>query len=312
MGGGNEDGGHEDGGQRGGGHVQGTPRRVRTPDGRTLFAMELPGPPDPPATVVFEAGAAAIRSSWALVQPAVGEFARAVVYDRAGLGRSTPDPGGRTLRRMADDLGTLLDDLGPGPFVFVGHSAGGPLVRLAAADRPERIAGLVLVDPSDEASDILLGPAFRRVERVVIPVNLLLARTRLLPRLYRPMLRALPEDARRDMAREGFTVDLVRTHAAQARTYLDDLAGFRDSPPELGDIPVTVVSGVLTGSGMNATVRADANAAHAHRAGRSPAGRHVLAPASGHYVPITDPELVVAEIRRLVVGERPPASGERG
>lgn len=69
-----------------------------------------PGPRVP--TVVFEAGSAATRSTWASVQTRVAAFTRAVVYDRAGLGRSVPDSAGRTLDRMADDLNDLLDGLG--------------------------------------------------------------------------------------------------------------------------------------------------------------------------------------------------------
>ncbi|HCU78777.1 MAG TPA: alpha/beta hydrolase, partial [Microbacterium sp.] len=61
------------------------------------------------------------------MQTRVAAFTRAVVYDRAGLGRSAPDSAGRTLDRMADDLNDLLDGLEPSSgFVQVGHSAGGP------------------------------------------------------------------------------------------------------------------------------------------------------------------------------------------
>jgi pimeloyl-ACP methyl ester carboxylesterase len=273
-------------------HVQGEARRVRLPDGRELFAQELPGPAP---TVVFEAGAAAGRSTWALVQPAVGESAHAVVYDRAGIGRSEPDPVSRSLRRMADDLGHLLDALGDGPFVLVGHSAGGPIVRLAAADRLDRIAGLVLVDPTDEASEVLFGKAFRRLDRIVPRVNVALAHARLLRPMYRWQLAALPPDARADMAAEGFTPQVMRTHAAQTRTYLDELYAFREAPPRLDGLPVTVVSGALTGAGMSAATRADANAAHAQRA-----TRHVIAERSGHHVPITEPEVIIDEIRRFL------------
>ncbi|RBO73079.1 alpha/beta hydrolase, partial [Microbacterium sp. H6] len=71
------------------------------------------------------------------MQTRVAAFTRAVVYDRAGLGRSVPDSAGRTLDRMADDLNDLLDGLEPSSgFVQVGHSAGGPMVRLAASRRP--------------------------------------------------------------------------------------------------------------------------------------------------------------------------------
>ncbi|MFJ8857401.1 alpha/beta fold hydrolase [Streptomyces sp. NPDC102451] len=286
-------------------HVQGDAEWVTTRDGRTLHAMVLPGPGgagEGAPTVVFEAGAAATRSSWALVQPAVGGWARAVVYDRAGLGLSPADPGSRTLHRMADDLEDLLDHFGPGPFVLVGHSAGGPLVRLAASRRRDRIRGLVLVDPTDEGAELLFRAPFRRAERVVIAVNLLLARLGLLGRLYRSVAVPLPEDARKDMARDGFTAGVVRTHRAQARTYLDELAAFRRTPPDLTGIPVTVISGGLTGNGMNQAVRRAANEAHARSAAAASPGRHVIAGRSGHYVTVTEPDVIAEEIRLLAAG----------
>ncbi|NKI41753.1 alpha/beta fold hydrolase [Streptomyces physcomitrii] len=306
------------------GHVQGRSEWVPTRDGRRLHAMVLPGPGADTGsegendgksegeeaggtgapTVVFEAGAAATRSSWALVQPAVGKWARAVVYDRSGLGRSPVDPDSRTMRRMADDLQDLLDHFGPGPYVLVGHSAGGPLVRLAAAGRLDRIRGLVLVDPTDEGAELLFGATFRRAERVAIAINLLLARLRLLGVAYGFVAKPLPEDARRDIRSDGFSVDVIRTHRAQARTFLDELRQFRDAPPELGDIPVTVVSGGLTGAGMNQTTRRAANEAHARNAERSPRGKHVIAARSGHYVTLTEPDLVAEEIR-LIADQRP-------
>ncbi|MCC3766202.1 alpha/beta hydrolase [Streptomyces sp. UNOC14_S4] len=290
-----------------------------TRDGRRLHAMVLPGPGDDTGTgtgsdiptVVFEAGAAATRSSWALVQPAVGAWARAVVYDRAGLGLSPADPASRTMRRMADDLQDLLDHFGPGPYVLVGHSAGGPLVRLAAAGRPDRIRGLVLVDPTDEGADLLFSPLFRRAERAVLAVSLLLARLRLLGVVYGSLAKPLPEDARRDVLRDGLTVGVVRTQRAQARTYLDELSAFRGTPPELGDVPVTIISGALKGGGMNEATRRTVNAAHARSAAGAAHGKHVIAPRSGHYVPVTDPDLIAEEIR-LLAFESPGGNGRPG
>ncbi|MFJ7212938.1 alpha/beta fold hydrolase [Amycolatopsis sp. NPDC098790] len=283
-------------------HTQGTTEWVPTPDGRRLHAMVL-GPVDGPA-VVFEAGAAASRSSWAAVQPLVAEHARAIVYDRSGLGRSAPDPGGRTLSRMAGDLGSVLDHFGPGPFVLAGHSAGGPIVRLAAAAKPDRIAGLVLVDPTDEAADVLFGRSFRRMERSAIAVGGVLARLGLLGFVFRGTLRGVPDDVRDDLRREAFGPGVIRTQREQARTFLDELATWRTTPPGHDGIPVTVISGALPGNGMNAAMRAAANASHARRAAAAN-GRHVLAGRSGHYVPITEPELVAGEIRRLLEAHRP-------
>lgn len=290
------------------GHTQGRSEWVPTRDGRRLHAMVLPGPElglgsgagKGRPTVVFEAGSAANRSSWASVQPAVGAFARAIVYDRSGLGRSAPDPNGRTLWRMSEDLADVLDHYGPGPFVLVGHSAGGPIVRLAASLRPGLVAGLVLVDPTDEAADLLFGRGFRRGEWIATRVMLVLARMGLLKRMFGWLVRAAPaDDVRRDVDREAFTPGVVRTQIEQTRTFLDELAAWRTDPPTLGPFPVTVVSGARAGDGMGKKIRAAANASHAHRASQSPDGRHVLAKNSSHYVPLTDPELISDEIRRL-------------
>ncbi|KFZ82262.1 hypothetical protein ED92_18840 [Amycolatopsis sp. MJM2582] len=281
-------------------HTQGEPEWVVTRDGRRLYAMVHPGPEGfTGPTVVFEAGAAATRSSWAAVQPEVGRHTRAIAYDRSGLGRSAPDPGGRTLRRMADDLNDVLDHFGPGPYILAGHSAGGPIVRQAAARRPERIAGLVLVDPTDEAAEVLFGRAFRTGERVAVGVSAALAWLGLLKVVFRGLLRDIPDDVRRDLEREAFTVGTTRTHREQARTFLDELALWRHDPPVLGDIPLTVVSGGLGGGGMSGAMRARANASHAHRVTLSSAGRHVIAERSGHYVPKTEPEVIVREILRM-------------
>ena len=51
--------------------------------------------------------------------------------------------------QFADDLNQLLDVIDSGgPWLLVGHSMGGAVSLLAAAARPERVAGLVLIDPA--------------------------------------------------------------------------------------------------------------------------------------------------------------------
>ncbi|MFQ6229852.1 hypothetical protein [Nocardia sp. NPDC002869] len=77
------------------------------------------------------------------------------------------------------------------------------------------------------------------MERITLTVHGALARLGLLGLMYRSMLNAVPADVRRDMEREEFAPDIVRTQSVQARTFLDDLATWRDDPSELGAIPVT-------------------------------------------------------------------------
>ncbi|MBA3241451.1 MAG: alpha/beta hydrolase [Acidobacteria bacterium] len=102
-------------------------------------------------TVLFDAGGSDWSVIWALVQPAVARNARACTYDRAGLGYSDSDPGPRTPFAIADDLHKLVRaaELAR-PLVLVGHSLGGFNVKLYAALYPDDVAGLLLIDPSEE------------------------------------------------------------------------------------------------------------------------------------------------------------------
>ena len=81
-------------------------------------------------TVILEAGLGDFSVEWSLVQPGVSRFARVCSYDRAGDGWSDIGPHPRTFRQIVYELHTLLERAGVrGPFVLVGHSYGGWLVR---------------------------------------------------------------------------------------------------------------------------------------------------------------------------------------
>ena len=73
---------------------------------------------------------------------------RLVLPDLAGLGLSEKprDPAFHTLENHARVVGALLDALAPGPLVLVLHDWGGPIGLAAMADRPGRLAGLVVTN----------------------------------------------------------------------------------------------------------------------------------------------------------------------
>ncbi len=72
---------------------------------------------------------------------------RACIYDRAGLGRSSPATGCRQLFDLLDDLDALLAAAEiEGPFVLVGASGGGFLIGGFAARHPDEVAGMVFVE----------------------------------------------------------------------------------------------------------------------------------------------------------------------
>ncbi len=102
-------------------------------------------------TVVLEAGWNDFSFDWSLVQPGVARFTRVCSYDRAGHAWSDLGPRPRTMRQIAYELHTALVRLGiKPPYVLVGHSFGGLLVRTFASQYPKEVAGIVLVDSAHE------------------------------------------------------------------------------------------------------------------------------------------------------------------
>lgn len=130
--------------------------------------------------------------------------------------------------------------------------------------------------------------------------SLQLARLGMLGPLYRKQVAGLPADAREDFRKEGFTVSVMHTRGAELKGLVAAMNAWRDRPPDEPDIPVTVISGALCDSGISTRIRAAASAAHIHRAAQYKRGRHVLAQNSGHLIPLTEPDVIAAEIRRFL------------
>ena len=104
--------------------------------------------------VIFEAGFGAGIASWSTVQKDVAAFAQTVSYDRAGLGQSDLGPKPRSAKLIATELHAALQKSGvKPPYVMVGHSFGGIYVRVFADMYPNEVAGMVLIDPSQESFD---------------------------------------------------------------------------------------------------------------------------------------------------------------
>ena len=98
------------------------------------------GPGTP--VVVFEAGGAQNLTTWRSVFEDVADFAAVVAYDRAGRGGSEPDGEPQTSRHVAENLHALLEELGAEPpYVLVGHSFGGLVIRMFTGMYPEDVAG---------------------------------------------------------------------------------------------------------------------------------------------------------------------------
>ncbi|MBX3273676.1 MAG: alpha/beta hydrolase [Sandaracinaceae bacterium] len=118
---------------------------IRRPDGSSLHVRELGRGGRRLALVhgwmtsggVFDELARALDlDAWTLVIP-----------DLVGAGGSSRPASGYTLARYAADVGAVLDARGGERPALLGHSMGGAIAALVAAERGPRLAGLALVNP---------------------------------------------------------------------------------------------------------------------------------------------------------------------
>lgn len=272
--------------------------------------------------VLLEAGIAASSLSWRLVETELARETTVLAYDRAGFGWSAGVGAERSMPNLVEDLRGLLEDCGaPGPFVLVGHSFGGLLLRHFAMAHPEWVKALVLVDPLepfewhplDERQSWRLGKGVMLSRRgallarfgvVRLGLDLLLAGSRRLPKLLAKVssgqgsvvpdrlvgeIRKLPQEV----------WPAVRAHWCLPRSF-QTLAEYLERLPEhcvlplddasLREIPLTVIS---AGKSPEEVI-----AAHRRTAAASSRGRHVVAEGSGHWIQLDQPDLVVEEVRR--------------
>lgn len=272
-------------------HSLGRSAEVRLADGRALHYMIAGTDSGVGPTVVFESGLGASRSEWGLVAPLVAHEFPTVVYDRANLGRSDPDRAPRTLVRLAGDLEELLALLDAGPYILVGHSYGGTIALTTASRNQAHIAGLVLVDHSDEQLSVCCGSSLRHLRTLALAgrwATGVLRRLHLLAWAVRRVAPGMPADVARDLLTEDLTVGAELAADAEEQFFLAGLSSLRAHRLELGAMPVTVISGTKARL-VDRSIRTAFLDAH-RRAAERLGARLVLAKESGHLVVLTTPE----------------------
>ncbi len=126
------------------GHTSAAPGTLYDVGGHRLH-LNCTGTGSP--TVVLENGLGSTSPNWARITADVAPTTRVCAYDRAGQGWSDDIGAPQDAVAIAGDLHTLLDRAGEsGPYVLVGHSAGGTYVMTFAARYPDEVAGMVLLD----------------------------------------------------------------------------------------------------------------------------------------------------------------------
>ena len=124
---------------------------------RLFFTDEGTGGP----TILFIHGYSCDSHDWIWQLPHFEASHRVIAVDLRGHGRSGVPETGFDARDFSDDLAGLIEGLGCGPVVAVGHSLGGLIASVLAAEHPSLVRAVVSVDPGylipDEMAPIFEG-----------------------------------------------------------------------------------------------------------------------------------------------------------
>jgi pimeloyl-ACP methyl ester carboxylesterase len=275
-------------------------------NGRSIY-LECRGSGGP--TVVLVTGLGERADNWMTtsdtppqpdrsVFPGVAKVTRVCAYDRPGTATAKSDQTGfdesrstavaqpATVQDSAVDLDALLTASGePGPYVLVGHSLGGPIVRLYAGAHPTQVAGIVLVDAlSEDVGDGLTA-----------------AQRESFAKLNDPTAQGRPAGSERDLYAEALVPQLraappapkVPVIVLTADTWIftaDVIAAGQAS----GQLP-SYVTQEFTDALWVAQIRAQNLLA-----AKFPGAKHVTDTHASHYIHLDNPQLVIDSIRAVV------------
>lgn len=273
-------------------------------------------------TVIFEAGIAATNLNWRHLQQTVSQFAATASYDRGGLGWSSPSRTPRTPRNIAVELHQLLSNAGiKPPYILVGHSFGGLVVRRFALLYPEEVSSVVLVDPMRCEEWPPLDPAKQamidrgaRLSSFAVPIARLglarLAVTSLFCRSGRMAERlagAAGDGGKHVLGRIKDEVGkmpkevwpMVAAHWSRPGYYIgmrDHVAAVPDTVREMQDAePIRGIPVLLLTPGNSTPLSPHC----LERIGDNV--RQLIAHKSAHWIHLDEPELVVDSIREMVL-----------
>ncbi len=271
--------------------------------GRRLHLVCI-GEGDP--IVLFEASGWENSLSSRAARERIAARTRVCSYDRRGQGWSDPAPGIATAGALASDLGVLQDRAQlNGPLLVVAASIGGLTAEMFARQYPERVAGLVLLDPATSLSvPLIAGRA--TAATVSACAASLLSRFGVIRLLDPFRLGDASEEARRAAALT-YNARAWSQMCALARGIPETERELAQAPPLPADLPLIVLSASsavdLLSPGLEQVandVRPHLLEHHEQFAAQSTRGRWAIVPDSTHLIGTSQPDAVADAVFELL------------
>lgn len=205
----------------------------------------------------------------------MSKFTRTISYDRAGIGKSALTVKNRSLDKLIHELNTILERENiEGPYILVGHSYGGHIIRYFAHVYHDKAAGMVLIDPSVEYMDV-------EIRRLKTPAEV---------KSYDSLMkhgrdRTWPEGVKREA--DYFGLNELRMKEIRFPN----------------EIPITVLTAMNKGESRHSFLKGvNQIALNLHKKWTIDAPHIRLVPAhrSGHFIEFDEPELVINEIKAML------------
>jgi pimeloyl-ACP methyl ester carboxylesterase len=293
-------------------------RWVDIGNGNRIYLLEK-GSTGP--AVLFESGIAATNLNWFHIQEKVSQFASTASYDRCGLGWSSPCQTARTPGNIAVELHQMLAQAGiKPPYILVGHSFGGLVMRRFALLYPDEVTSIVLVDPMRCDEWPPLNPAKQKeidrgskLSSYAIPIAQIglarLAVTSLLCRSGRVAERlagAAGEGGKHVLGRIKGEVSkmppevwpIVAAHWSRPGYYVGMRSHVRAVPDTVREMqaaePIRGIPVLLLTPGKSTPLSEDC----LRRIGDNV--QQVIAPESAHWIHLDQPQLVINSIQEMV------------
>jgi pimeloyl-ACP methyl ester carboxylesterase len=239
---------------------------------------------------------------WSLVQPEIAKTTRVCTYDASGTAWSDPGPG-RGCPAWVKEVHELLGKAQTkGPYVLVGFSAGAIVARLYASTYPGEVAGMAIVDHAflpELVKNVPPAGATRDPGGVDTPPAILSMTPVIISHEDEPGFGNLSKQAQElDRWANSLNPDLPTEETA--KQCLSAAEAMQTRPDPLEEMPLVVISTSNDAAGYAEL--------QSHLLALSRNSRQLMATKSFHSVEISQPDVVIEGILRVIIAVRTHAS----